>query len=56
MSYITYEFLYKMVKKGLFFIKLDFAFDGDKNHWHKAKCVQHSEAFSTCTKRFPATG
>lgn len=51
MSYITYEFLYKVVKKGLFFIKADFAFDGDKNHWRKATCVWHSETFSICTKR-----
>lgn len=41
MSYITYEFLYKMVNKWLFFIKVDFTFDGDKNHWHKATCVRY---------------
>ena len=28
-----------MVKKMLFFIKVNFGFDGDKNHWHKATSV-----------------
>ena len=56
-SYQIYEFLYRMVKKMLFFIKVNFGFDGDKNHWHKATSVCNSDKnifHLHKQKRFPA--
>lgn len=46
-----------MVKKMLFFIKVNFGFDGDKNHWHKATSVCNSDKnifHLHKEKRFPA--
>ena len=42
-SYQIYEFLYRMVKRMLVFIKVNFGFDGDKNHWHKATSVCNTD-------------
>lgn len=32
-----------MVKRMLVFIKVNFGFDGDKNHWHKATSVCNTD-------------